>query len=476
MSNPNRWRVDEICSNVQPMTNAPNNPSKRPEDVVSGWLSGLPIWTYSADAQFYDALIFLRRRIQAMDGVQAKANKYLMAQDEVLLGLLKDRLFEMSKLANQPETKNIFTEIEAALRSRLLRSRADGRELTNMALTKLIFQIKNVEEKFLENGLERSGDDYKQLMLLSNQCKDLLRRLQEEDLLYKAFEPARSVLNAFKQQKSVVNEILNWYQIPESETDIQLKPFKKNINEREESPKPLQRVAENQEELFGLPVSSKFAMMAALRQAYLLYLAKSTDKSASEVALQNIIDGVGKISKIGTKGHEWEAFVSSAFDLKEPLFFTSRNLDKSARNFEVKLAAKLESLAKSIAESHGQVEATLAKAINAAKFDIELKQKGDVPFEIVMEPQSDIFQRICYQMPSIFRSHVDELWVDLAAEIYTKFGTRDFRVSIESKEPSLVTINLDFPTDLGSLRTEIHKFVRDNLQKLRVGLDLKIDR
>jgi hypothetical protein len=79
-------------------------------------------------------------------------------------------------------------------------------------------------------------------------------------------------------------------------------------------------------------------------------------------------------------------------------------------------------------------------------------------------------------MPSIFRSHVDELWVDLAAEIYTKFGTRDFRVSIESKEPSLVTINLDFPTDLGSLRTEIHKFVRDNLQKLRVGLDLKIDR
>ena len=477
MSSRENWRVDAICSMVPPMNREPRNTRERPEDVVASWLTGLPRWEYSSEAIFFDALIYLRRRIQAMDHVQAKANQWLMVQDESLLKLLKERLQKLGELTQQPESKKIFVEIEAALRSRLLRSRADGRELTNMALTKLIFQLKNVEEKFLANGVERSGDEYRQLVLLIHQCKDLLRRLQDDDLLYNAFEPARSVLNAFKQQKSVVNEILSWYEIPTSEKDLKHIEQENRIK-REQTrtiPRP-QKIVENREELFNLPVASKIAMMTALRQAYLLFLSGSSDAEPNIDLLKSVIDLDGKISKIGTKGHEWEAFVSSAFRLNEPLFVTSRSIDKNARNFEVKLVSRLDSLEKSIAQSQSKVEAMLANAINNAKIDIELRSNREVQYEIEMEPKPGVFQRISYHLASVFRPQIEELWVDLSADIYKKYNTKDFKVSIESKDLSQVTIILDFPTDLGSLRTDIHKYVRDQLQQLKVGINIQTER
>lgn len=477
MSNRERWRVDAICSMVRPMSSEPNNARERPEDVVASWLTNLPRWEYSREANFYEALIFLRRRIKAMDLVQAKANQWLMSQDESLLSLLKERLQRLGELTEQPETKKIFTEVEEALRSRLLRSRADGRELTNMALSKIVFQLKGVEERFLAKGAERFGDDYRHLVLLTHQCKDLLKRLQDDDLLYEAFEPARSVLNAFKQQKSVVNEILGWYEIPTSETELKNKENENKHKLQQTKPIPvLQRVVENREELFNLPVASKPAMMTALRQAYLLFLSGINNSSSNIDSVKTVIDQDGKISKIGTKGHEWEAFVSSAFNINEPLFITSRNIDKSARTFEVKLVSRLDSLEKSIAQSQSKLEAMLAQAINNAKIDIELRPNREVQYEIEMEPKSGVFQRISYHMASVFRPQIEELWVDLSADIYKKYKTKDFKVFIESKDLSQITIILDFPTDLGSLRTDIHKYVRDQLQQLKVGINIQAER
>jgi hypothetical protein len=62
------------------------------------------------------------------------------------------------------------------------------------------------------------------------------------------------------------------------------------------------------------------------------------------------------------KGHEWEAFTSSAFDIKEPLFKSTRNFDKSSRVFESKLKDKLVELQQSIEESQQQIEVTLGNA------------------------------------------------------------------------------------------------------------------
>ncbi len=455
----------------------PNNRSQQPEVVVASWLSSLPQWEYSREANFYDALLYLRRRIQAMDQVQAEANQWLMRQDEFLLGLLKDRLQKMGELAKQPEIQHILIDVEAALRSRLLRSRADGRELTNVALTKLLLQLQRVQEDFLKNDSKWSEDDFQQLTLLTNQCKDLLHRLQEDNLLYNSFEPARSVLNAFKHQKSVVNEILSWYEIPDSEESLKARESEnKNRLLEEITPPSPQKLVESQEQLFRLKVPGKLAMMSALRQAYLLFLSKTDKASEYDEYLKSVIDSNSKISKIGTKGHEWEAFVSSAFNIDEPLFNTSRTFDKSARNFEIKLVTKLESLKKSIEQSQSLVEAKLADAINNAKIDIELRPNREVQYEIEMEPKSDVFQRISYHMASVFRPQIEELWVDLSADIYKKYKTKDFKVFIESKDLSQITIILDFPTDLGSLRTDIHKYVRDQLQQLKVGINIQTER
>ena len=103
------------------MSSEPKNTRERPENVVASWLTNLPRWEYSREANFYDALIFLRRRIKAMDLVQAKANQWLMSQDESLLSLLKERLQRLGELTEQPETKRIFTEVEEGDYEALLR-------------------------------------------------------------------------------------------------------------------------------------------------------------------------------------------------------------------------------------------------------------------------------------------------------------------------------------------------------------------
>lgn len=472
---PKKERNPTICSNLRLMNKEPRNTPERPEEVVAYWLSTLPRWQYGREANFYDALIFLRRRLNAMDVAQVNVSRWLMKQDEAFLGPLKHMISKLGEIAKQPQTRSMYEDVEEVLRSRLLRSRSDGRSLTGDALKKFELKVNELQQDLLTKESMKSDQERKELQLLSIQIKFLLYTLKENDFLYETFESARSVLNAFKQQKSVVNEILNWFQIPASEPELVVKE-KENKNRLKQKTIPhIQRKVENQEELFSLYVKNKLQVMIALRQMYYLYLSGTDNASKHSDIFESMLDSNGQISKIGTKGHEWEAFVTSAFNLEAPLFVTSRKIDKSLRNFEVKLVAKLDTLQDSIAQSQSRVEAVLANAINNANYDIELKPNNDVHYEISMEPKSGIFQSISYHMSSVFRPQIEELWIDLSVEIYKKYNTKDFKVSIESLHTSQVTITLDFSKDLGFLRTEIHNYVRDQLQKMRVGLNLKIN-
>lgn len=461
----------------QAMNGEPRTPPEPSKEVVKYWLSTLPSWDYTNRATFYEALIFMRMRMIAMDRAQNEVSSWLMKRDESVLGPLKRLLAEFGELTNQADFRLIYDNIEDVLRSRLLRSRSDGRALTYDALNKLQVQLHLLEKNLSVKQLPDLETKQGELQLIMKRIAVLVETLKEEDFLYDTFEPARSILNAFKQQKSAVSEILNWYKIPNTEKELEVALKKDKEIRKDVSPSStIKKLVESEQELFCLDASSKKSMTEALRQAYFLFFQKHTGVPMHIGNLISIDSVDWRLSKIGTKGHEWEAFTSSAFNLEEPLFKTVRNIDKNARTFEVKLAERLAALEKSLQHSAGKVEALLLDSINSAKADLQLKLKNDVQYEITIEPRPGVFQRITYQMPAIFRTQIEDLCIDLSVQIYKQFDTKEFKVSIESLDSSVVQILLDFPSDLGAKRTDISRYVSGELQKLKVNLDLKFNR
>lgn len=435
------------------MSENPWNAIDKPGDLVARWLGDVPRWNYSPEANFYAALIFMRERMLAIDDAEMGVSRWLRTQDSGLLGPLKNLLKKLEESTGDSTVRRIYSDVEDALASRLLRSRSDGRTLTNEALMQIFHQVQKFHNQELEKLEKFSAKDRQQIELVTSQIRALLEQLNKQDFLYETFEPARSMINAFKQQRSVVSEILLFYKIPKSINE--LKNLQSNNNYKIKNPTILQAnklFAESLQDIYKLNVSDKSLMAIALRQAYWFFY--------------------GKSQNIGTKGHEWEAFASSAFDIKEPLFKSTRNFDKTSRVFESKLKDKLVELQQSIGESQRQIEVTLGNAIKSMA-DIQLLPNSDVTFEVVPRPVDDVFQQVSYKLPGVFQLAVENLCLDLSADIYHKFNTKDFKIFMNSNNQGESVLVLYLLKDAKNKNSEIHQYVLQAIRKLRVDINLK---
>jgi len=435
------------------MSETPWNAIDKPGDLVSRWLGDVPRWDYSPETNFYGALIFMRERMLAIDDAQMGVSRWLRTQDSGLLGPLKNLLKKLEESTGDSTVRRIYSDVEDALGSRLLRSRSDGRKLTNEALMQIFHQVQKFRNQELEKYEKFSVKDRQQIELVTSQIRVLLEQLDKQDFLYETFEPARSMINAFKQQRSVVSEILLFYKIPKSKDE--LKNLQSNNNYKIKDPISLlanKFFAESLQDIYELNISDKNRMAIALRQAYWFFY--------------------GKSQNIGTKGHEWEAFTSSAFDIKEPLFNSTRNFDKSSRVFESKLKDKLVELQQSIGESQRQIEITLGNA-KKSMADIQLLPHSDVSFEVVPQPADDVFQQVSYKLPGVFQLVMENLCLDLSADIYKKFNTKDFKIFMNSNNQGESVLVLYLLEDAKNKNSEIHQYVLQAIRELRVDINLK---
>lgn len=442
----------------------------------------LPRWTYRPEANFYSALCFMRRRLLAMDMVQIRVEDFLKGQEASPIGPLRDTLKELSVKTENPEYRAIYEDIRETLHSRLLRSRSDARDLTSEALEKVRHQVvelyhrSEIEKERDTQSARSSRSEIERKFLIESlikQVEGLTRLYKQQDYLYEMYESGRSILNAFKQQRSYISEILDFYDIPSQLSFLDEAETKNDFGVRVLSDSSRDNLlAESREDVYNLSVSDSQKMAIALKQAYWFFHLTKKKMSPSFSTVVDILEK-GELQNIGTKGHEWQAFAVSAFGMKEAIFETTRKLDTLGRTLEAKLHEHLFSLHNRLKESKSEINVILMPKPDGSFSSPDLQlQPERVAFEIQLEPEAGIFQRITYSLPVDFQLKMQELSVELSLDIHSQFKTKDFKIFVELDNSDEVKMVIDFLKPAESA-TEIHKFILDAIRKLSIDIELK---
>lgn len=412
----------------------------------------------------------------ALDDVQDHVEKWFRNQDASIIEPLKRLLNDLAHTSQNDKFREIYVEMEHVLHSRLLRSRSDAKSLTSNALEEILRRAQEIHRRTITTAATSENTenlkDRKNSELLMDQVMRLIQKYRENDFLYDSYQSGRSALNAFKQQRSYISEILDFYDIPKLSKFIEEAESRNNYGSKVLSENSYESiVAEKREDIYSFDVSNKINMAIALRQAYWFY---HLSKKGTTPSLSNVIEIIetGELQNIGTKGHEWQAFAASTFDLNESFFETTRKLDKTGRTFEKKLYEHLFALHEKLSDTKSEISVILSPGNQSKMSDIELLPEN-VFFEIELEPEPGITERISYIMPVYFRRLMEELLIDLSREIRKRFSTKEFRIVLGFDEAKEVKMILDFTLDLGKKTTEIHKYVLEELRKMKVHLDFK---
>ena len=455
---------------------AAQDPNAQLAELVTNWLSKSPRWVYEPNTNFFSGMCFMRKRLLALDDVQDQVEEWFRNQDASLMEPLKRLLNDLAWTTQNDKYREIYMRMDHILHSRLLRSRSDARNLTSEALQEILLRAQEIHKQTMTAATspEKSGDvqDRKNSELLMDQVMRLIHKYRENDFLYDSYQSGRSALNAFKQQRSYISDILDFYDIPKQIKFIDEAEARNNYGSKVLSEKSYESlVAEKREDVYALDVSDKKNMAIALKQAYWFY---HLSKKGTTPSLSTIIEimETGELQNIGTKGHEWQAFAASTFDLNESLFETIRKLDKTGRTFEKKLYEHLFALHEKLRETKSEINVILSPGNQSKESDIELLPEN-IFFEIELEPEPGVIERISYVMPVYFRRLMEELLIDISREIRKRFSTKDFRIVLGFDESKEVKMIIDFTQDLGKRTTEIHKYVLEELRKMKVHLDLK---
>ena len=452
-----------------------------PEEV-NYFFRDLPRWTYRPDANFYSALCFMRRRLLAMDMVQIRIEDFLKDQNASPIVSLRETLKELSVETENPEYRSIYEDIRETLHSRLLRSRSDARDLTSEALEKIrnkvweLYQRSEIETERNARRLEDARSEIERKLItekLVKQVNELTTLYKKQDYLYEMYESGRSILNAFKQQRSYISEILDFYDIPTQPSILDEAERKNSYGIKILSAGSRDSLlAESREDVYCLSVADSQKMAVALKQAFWFFHLTKKKMSPSFNTVIDILEK-GELQNIGTKGHEWQAFAVSAFGMKDAIFETTRRLDTLARTLEAKLHEHLFSLHNRLKESKSEINVILTPKPDGSFSSPDLVlQPERVAFEIQLEPEEGIFQRITYSLPVDFQVKMQELSIELSLEIHSRFKTKDFKIFVELDNSNETKLVIDFLKHEETV-TEIHKLILDAIRKLSIDIQLK---
>ncbi|NCW94787.1 MAG: hypothetical protein EBW79_07400, partial [Actinobacteria bacterium] len=213
-------------------------------------------------------------------------------------------------------------------------------------------------------------------------------------------------------------------------------------------------------------------MAVALKQAFWFFHLTKKKMSPSFSTVIDILEK-GELQNIGTKGHEWQAFAVSAFGMKDAIFETTRRLDTLGRTLEAKLHEHLFSLHNRLKESKSEINVILTPKPDGSFSSPDLVlQPERVAFEIQLEPEEGIFQRITYSLPVDFQVKMQELSIELSLEIHSRFKTKDFKIFVELDNSNETKLVIDFLKHEETV-TEIHKLILDAIRKLSIDIQLK---
>ncbi|NCW47828.1 MAG: hypothetical protein EBV95_06870, partial [Actinobacteria bacterium] len=329
-----------------------------------------------------------------------------------------------------PEYRSIYEDIRETLHSRLLRSRSDARDLTSEALEKIrnkvweLYQRSEIETERNARRLEDARSEIERKLItekLVKQVNELTTLYKKQDYLYEMYESGRSILNAFKQQRSYISEILDFYDIPTQPSTLDEAERKNSYGIKILSAGSRDSLlAESREDVYSLSAADSQKMAVALKQAFWFFHLTKKKMSPSFSTVIDILEK-GELQNIGTKGHEWQAFAVSAFGMKDAIFETTRRLDTLART---------------------------------------------------LEPEEGIFQRITYSLPVDFQVKMQELSIELSLEIHSRFKTKDFKIFVELDNSNETKLVIDFLKHEETV-TEIHKLILDAIRKLSIDIQLK---
>lgn len=439
--------------------------SASPEEV-NYFFRDLPRWTYRPEANFYSALCFMRRRLLGMDMVQIRVESFLREEEASPTGSLRDTLKELSVRTDNPEYRAIYEDLSETLHSRLLRSRSNARELTSDALEKIHHRVIELYQRS-EVETRRSNEE------LIKRVKELTKLYKQQDYLYEMYESGRSILNAFRQQRSYISEILDFYDVPSQVSFLDKAERENGYGVRVLSDNSRDNLlAESREDVYSLSVSDSQKMAVALKQAYWFFHLTKKKVSPSFSTVVDILEK-GELQNIGTKGHEWQAFAISAFGMKEAIFETTRRLDTLGRTLEAKLHEHLLSLHNRLKDSKSEINVILMPKSNGSFSSPDLLlQPERVAFEIQLEPEVGVFQRITYSLPVDFQTKMQELSIEISLDIHSRFKTKDFKLFVELDNSDEVKIVIDFLKPAENV-TEIHKLILDAIRSLSIDIELE---
>jgi len=195
----------------------------------------------------------------ALDDVQDHVEKWFRNQDASIIEPLKRLLNDLAHTTQNDKFREIYVEMEHVLHSRLLRSRSDAKSLTSNALEEILRRAQEIHRRTITTAATSENTenlkDRKNSELLMDQVMRLIQKYRENDFLYDSYQSGRSALNAFKQQRSYISEILDFYDIPKLSKFIEEAESRNNYGSKVLSENSYESiVAEKREDIYSFDV------------------------------------------------------------------------------------------------------------------------------------------------------------------------------------------------------------------------------